>query len=163
MTGAAPPGGPRGTEAAAAPPPVTAARRASWSPQLPPSQRPTLRLHISSPTTNNVRRDDISAQDVVLSELLNARTPAAWVSAARGEAAALAALARHCQENGLVLAVTNRSNFDLVLLPRAAGLVDGIFFCGFATRVRHLAAVGCCRQVPSRCAGRQAQGMQALH
>ncbi|PSC71393.1 Ribosome production factor 1 isoform A [Micractinium conductrix] len=86
-------------------------------------------------------RDDISAQDVVLSELLNARTPAAWVSAARGEAAALAALARHCQENGLVLAVTNRSNFDLVLLPRAAGLVDGIFFCGFATRVEGVAFI----------------------
>lgn len=107
-------------------------------------------------------RNDIRAEDVVLSELLNQRGPAAWLAApcsgpaasdsscssegsehsqgSKGSGgapgAALVRLAQRCFERGEVLVLnTQMQHFDLLLLPRQAAAADGVAFAVFATRV----------------------------
>lgn len=108
-------------------------------------------------------RTDIRAEDVVLSELLNQRGPAAWLAAPccscatssssessndsmswqesgcsrEAPGAALLRLARHCIERREVLTLnTQMQHFDLLFVPRKAAADDGIGFAVFATRVR---------------------------
>lgn len=75
---------------------------------------------------------------MVLSELLNQRPPAAWVSVSPDgpdEGGALLQLARDCAALGTVLSLQGPT-FDLLLIPRTAGGEDGVAFAAFATRVR---------------------------
>ncbi|KAL4440042.1 hypothetical protein ABPG75_003043 [Micractinium tetrahymenae] len=108
-------------------------------------------------------RNDIQAEDVVLSELLNQRGPAAWLAApsssgpaasdsscssagsassqetegsSEAPGAALVRLAQRCIERREVLVLTTQmQHFDLLLLPRQAVAEDGVAFAVFATRV----------------------------
>lgn len=85
------------------------------------------------------RRTDIKAEDIVLSELLNKRGPAAWLAVCEsdaGSAAQLKRLAADCITTGTVLVLSSQSSFDLVLVPREACAEDGVAFAAFATRVR---------------------------
>lgn len=103
--------------------------------------------HPPCPPTCPHCRDDVRPEDVVLSELLNQRGPAAWLAApsagsgAEGAceqdagAAALSRLAQRCISRGTVLVLMTLSTFDLVLVPRAASVDDGVGFVMFATRV----------------------------
>ena len=89
------------------------------------------------------RRDDVTAEDVVLSELLNRRGPVGWLAASStciASAAALTRLAADCGAGGSVLVLLAnqrraRSAVDLVLVPREAAARDGVPFAVFATRV----------------------------
>ena len=86
-----------------------------------------------------LRRTDIKAEDVVLSELLNKRGPAAWLAACDADAdssAQLTRLAADCITAGTVLVLSSQSSFDLVLVPREACTQDGVAFAAFATRMR---------------------------
>lgn len=118
-------------------------------------------------------RNDIRAEDVVLSELLNQRGPAAWLAApcsgpaasdsscssegsehsqgSKGSGgapgAALVRLAQRCFERGEVLVLnTQMQHFDLLLLPRQAAAADGVAFAVFATRVRSKQFTACSAQ-----------------
>lgn len=71
----------------------------------------------------------------MLSELLNQRPPAAWVSVSGAdEGGQLLQLARDCAALGTVLSLQGPT-FDLLLVPRTAGSEDGVAFAAFATRV----------------------------
>ncbi|KAL4423463.1 hypothetical protein ABPG77_005415 [Micractinium sp. CCAP 211/92] len=107
-------------------------------------------------------RNDIRAQDVVLSELLNQRGPVAWLAALcsgpttsasscssygiesvqeskdtrETPGAALVQLAQRSIRQGEVLVLsTQAEHFDLLLLPRQAAAADGVAFAVFATQV----------------------------
>lgn len=108
-------------------------------------------------------RNDIRAQDVVLSELLNQRGPVAWLAAScsgpttsdsscssygiesvqeskdtrETPGAALVQLAQRSIRQGEVLVLsTQAEHFDLLLLPRQAAAADGVAFAVFATQAR---------------------------
>jgi hypothetical protein len=103
-----------------------------------------------------LRRTDIKAEDVVLSELLNKRGPAAWLAACDADAdssAQLTRLAADCITAGTVLVLSSQSSFDLVLVPRDACTQDGVAFAAFATRVRGGGGLRARVALPRRCRG----------